>query len=122
MVNLEVKFQCIGTAGHGSLFLAGTAGQQLLYCMNKMNDFRNEEWRRVTESDGALTTADVTTVNLTILGGGVLSNVVPERMTATYDVRIACDVDLVAFEEMVSFWIQLYIPTEIMFIKIYICF
>lgn len=87
-----------------------------------MNDFRNEEWRRVTESVGALTTADVTTVNLTILGGGVLSNVVPERMTATYDVRIACDVDLVAFEEMVSFWIQLYIPTEIMFIKIYICF
>lgn len=44
------------------------------------------------ENNPELTIGDVTTINLTRLGGGVQSNVVPPQLTAGFDVRLALDV------------------------------
>lgn len=47
------------------------------------------------------TIGDVTTVNLTILKGGVQSNVVPPVMTVVYDCRLDINVRHDEFEAMV---------------------
>lgn len=69
--------------------------------MNKMSEFRAKESKRLDDSNGNLTIGDVTTVNLTILKGGVQLNVVPPVVSAFYDVRLALDVSLDDFETMV---------------------
>ena len=46
------------------------------------------------KSDSSLTLGDVTSLNLTMLEGGVSFNVVPSEMAASFDVRIPPTVDL----------------------------
>lgn len=96
-----MAFKINGTAGHGSLLLKNTAGEKLLFIMNKFFEFRRTESKRLNESNGALTIGDVTTVNLTMLEGGVQSNVIPALIKVTYDIRIAQDVNKEYFEETV---------------------
>lgn len=61
--------------------------------MTKLSEFRGTESKRLDESASALSIGDVTTVNLTILEGGVQSNVVPPLISVVYDIRIALDVN-----------------------------
>ena len=65
-----------------------------------MMNFRAEQ-QKILKNNPEFSIGDVTTVNLTIINGGVQSNVVPPSLTALFDVRIAVDVDHDAFEEMV---------------------
>lgn len=100
MVIAEVTFNCTGTAGHGSLLLKNTCGEKINYILNKMTEFRSSEAKKL-EDNPDLTIGDVTTVNLTMIKGGVQSNVVPSAMSITFDVRIAIDRSQVEFEAMV---------------------
>lgn len=92
--------KCSGTAGHGSLLLKNTASEKIHYLMTKFAEFRAKEVERL-ENSTDLTIGDVTTVNLTIMKGGVQTNVVPPLMTIIYDCRLAIDVSHIDFEEMV---------------------
>lgn len=46
------------------------------------------------KSDSGLTLGDVTSLNMTMLEGGVSFNVVPSEMAASFDIRIPPTVDL----------------------------
>lgn len=46
------------------------------------------------KSDSSLTLGDVTSLNMTMLEGGVSFNVVPSEMAASFDIRIPPTVDL----------------------------
>lgn len=98
----EVTFNCTGTAGHGSLLLKNTAGEKVNYILSKMTEFRSREAIKL-EGNPDLKIGDVTTINLTMLNGGVQSNVVPPIMSITFDVRIAIDRSQDEFEAMVIF-------------------
>lgn len=74
------------------------------YLVNKMGEFRAGQLKKL-ESNNDLTIGDVTTVNLTIIEGGVQANVVPPTMKIIYDCRIAIDVPHADFEAMVSDWL-----------------
>ncbi|KPJ21028.1 Aminoacylase-1 [Papilio machaon] len=50
------------------------------------------------ESDPSLTIGDVTSINLTMISGGIQDNIVPEKMTAHFDIRLATSENLEAFE------------------------
>ncbi|KAM8703844.1 hypothetical protein ACLKA7_008468 [Drosophila subpalustris] len=99
--HLKLKFS--GTAGHGSLLLPNTAGEKLNYVVNKMMKFRASQVKRLEEHPN-LDIGDVTTVNLTQIGGGVQNNVVPALLEVVFDVRIAISEDLVAFEQQIRKW------------------
>ncbi|XP_048449552.1 aminoacylase-1 [Rhincodon typus] len=73
--------------------------------LNSFLDFREKEKKRLDLSQ-CLTLGDVTTINLTLLQGGVAFNVVPEEMMASFDIRIPPTVDLEAFEEQIKTWCQ----------------
>lgn len=100
-----MQFKCSGTSGHGSLMLENTAAEKLQYLLNKFLDFRTAEKRKL-EKNSELTLGDVTTVNLTILEGGVQYNLVPPTFTLTFDIRISIDLKHSVFEEMINGWCE----------------
>ena len=77
-----------------------TAGEKLSYIMHKMYDFRQTQVEKM-ENDPTLEEGDITSVNLTIVNGGVLRNVIPSSFTAMFDLRLVPDLDLKAFEKQV---------------------
>lgn len=53
------------------------------------------------ESNKNLSIGDVTTVNLSMMSGGIQNNVVPGEFSIVFDIRLAVDVDHDAFYRMV---------------------
>ena len=82
----DVTVTCRGNPGHGSRFIQGNAGEKMLKMMTSFQTYRDAQERKLTTSPG-LKLGDVTTVNLTILNGGVQTNVVPDEFTAVFDIR-----------------------------------
>lgn len=91
---------CEGQGGHGAMLIENTPGEKIYYMLDKMMQLRLREAQRL-KNNPRLTQGDITTVNLTMLEGGLQSNVVPSEMRLTFDLRLAIDVDHVAFEEQV---------------------
>lgn len=82
------------------MLLKNTAGEKIQYLINKFFAFRANEVEKLANNP-ELTVGDVTTVNLTMLKGGVQVNVVPPELTVVFDIRIAIDVDHKEFEQKV---------------------
>ena len=51
-----------------------------------------------------MTMGDITTVNLTMMSGGVQMNVVPDSFTLGFDMRITPTTDIAQFEKMIRDW------------------
>ncbi|XP_041348549.1 aminoacylase-1-like [Gigantopelta aegis] len=100
-----VRVTCSGQPGHGSQILKNTAGMKLRNVINSFLDFRTKEENRLN-SDEKLTLGDVTTVNLTMLEGGIQYNVVPDKLSVGFDIRIPPTADLKAFESTIKTWCQ----------------
>ncbi|PKK20415.1 aminoacylase 1 [Columba livia] len=98
-----IKVKCMGSPGHGSRFISNTAAEKMHKVINSFLAFRESERQRL-KSDSSLTLGDVTSLNLTMLEGGVSFNVVPSEMAVGFDVRIPPTMDLKAFEEQVAAW------------------
>jgi len=100
-----VKITCPGSPGHGSRFLENTAGEKAQYMINKLLGYREQERKKMME-DPNLTLGDVTSVNLTIMQGGVQTNVVPDKFDLTFDIRITPTTNIVEFEAMIRGWMK----------------
>lgn len=66
-------------------------------------EYRDTQVKRL-ENDPQLTIGDVTTVNITMINGGVQSNVIPPEYKMMVDIRLALDVDHNQFENMFKTW------------------
>lgn len=53
-------------------------------------------------NNNSLPYGKVTTINLTILKGGVQGNVIPPELSATFDIRLDVDIDHGEFEAKVN--------------------
>uniref|UniRef100_A0A8C7AB17 N-acyl-aliphatic-L-amino acid amidohydrolase n=1 Tax=Neovison vison TaxID=452646 RepID=A0A8C7AB17_NEOVI len=98
-----VRISSTGKPGHSSRFIEDTAAEKLHKVVSSVLAFREKERQRL-QSDPHLKAGAVTSVNLTKLEGGVAYNVVPATMSASFDFRVAPDVDLKAFEEQLQGW------------------
>ncbi|XP_046977934.1 aminoacylase-1-like [Vanessa cardui] len=99
----HLRVICPGKSGHGSLLLPDNCGEKMRYIIDKFMDLRQESKKKL-ESNPELTIGDVTSVNLTMINGGIQNNVIPEKMTASFDIRLALSVNLVDFENMIKQW------------------
>lgn len=95
-----IKMICEGQGGHGSMMIENTPGQKVHYMLDKMMQLRDREAQRL-KNDPKMTQGDITSINLTMIEGGLQSNVVPNVMKITFDVRLAIDVDHDEFEKQV---------------------
>jgi len=100
-----VKITCPGNPGHGSRFLENTAGEKAQNVINRLLAYRMEEKARL-EANPSFTLGDVTSVNLTIMEGGVQVNVVPDKFVLNFDIRITPTTDMVEFEAMLRKWLE----------------
>lgn len=98
-----IKVKVEGNPGHGSRFIEDTAAEKLHRVITSFLEFREREKQRL-KSEKHLTLGDVTSLNLTMLNGGISFNVVPSEMSAAFDIRIPPTVDLKAFEEQLTAW------------------
>ena len=97
MFQMELIFH--GQSGHGARLFANSPGEKLTYVVGKLMELRKEELRKLTELKYAY--GNLSSINLTGLKGGVLRNVVPAQMSATFDIRLAVHVDVDQFQQMV---------------------
>uniref|UniRef100_H3DB38 N-acyl-aliphatic-L-amino acid amidohydrolase n=1 Tax=Tetraodon nigroviridis TaxID=99883 RepID=H3DB38_TETNG len=98
-----ITIHCPGSPGHGSRFVENTAAEKLRQIMNTFLDFREKEKQRLNTSE-CLTLGDVTTVNMTMVKGGVAYNVIPSEMDISFDLRIPPTVNLQEFERQIKAW------------------
>jgi len=98
-----VKFKIAGNPGHGSRFIENTAAEKAQYLMNKILGYRDTQ-KKLLEANPEFTLGDVTTVNLTMISGGVQMNVVPNEFTLGFDMRITPTTDLAEFDKMLRKW------------------
>lgn len=84
-----------------------TTGQKLRYIIDKFMDMRAAEEKKL-ENNPNFTIGDVTTVNLTMVNGGVQDNVVPPLIDVGFDIRIALDLDHKVLESRVSLFLNKY--------------
>uniref|UniRef100_A0A4W6DPB5 N-acyl-aliphatic-L-amino acid amidohydrolase n=1 Tax=Lates calcarifer TaxID=8187 RepID=A0A4W6DPB5_LATCA len=98
-----ITVHCPGSPGHGSRFVENTAAEKLRQVINSFLDFREKEKHRLNTSE-CFTLGDVTTVNMTMVKGGVAYNVIPAEMDVSFDLRIPPTVNLQEFERQIKQW------------------
>lgn len=101
----RIHFKCSGTTGHGSLLHKNTAGEKIRILIDRMMDFREQEVRKL-ENNPDWTVGDVTTINLTVIKGGLQTNVVPPLLTIGFDVRLAVTQSHEEFEALINQWCE----------------
>jgi len=101
----HLKVTCVGNPGHGSKFIENTAAEKFQKVVNKFLAFR-EEQKRILQSNPKLTLGDVTTVNLTIVKGGVQVNVVPAEIVAEFDIRVPPTTDYDKLIKEFETWVK----------------
>jgi len=94
---------CPGNPGHGSRFVENTPGEKAQYMINRLMEYRESEKKRL-EANPDFTLGDVTSVNLTIMEGGVQHNVVPDKFVLKFDIRITPTTNLKEFEAKLRGW------------------
>ena len=70
-----VEVTVTGQPGHGSQFIPDSAGERLRAVVDRFMDYRQTQKDKMEKNN--LPIGEVTTVNLTMLQGGVQYNVVP---------------------------------------------
>ena len=109
-----------GPTGHGSRFVSNTAVEKLMQVANKAMEYRAQQEQRLGypgEIAGckhceALKLGDVTTVNLTMIQGGVSGdggktwalNVIPTEFKAGFDIRVPVTMPIDDFKTMMDAW------------------
>jgi len=98
-----VEATATGDPGHGSQFIKDTAAEKMTKFINKFAQFRESEELR-WKNNPKFTLGDVTTSNLTMIEGGVQSNVIPSEMKAVFDCRVTTSFNAEEFKAMVENW------------------
>lgn len=98
----HITFQFPGSPGHGSLLIDNTPGEKLRVIIDKFMDYRAQQKARLLDPKVKL--GDVTSVNLTKIQGGVQANVIPNNISAVFDLRLDPGVNHDEFEEMLRQW------------------
>ncbi|GAM17084.1 hypothetical protein SAMD00019534_002590 [Acytostelium subglobosum LB1] len=103
-----------GNTGHGSRFIEGTAVEKLMRTINKMMQFRQDQFDLLHKGhhECGKKLGDVTTLNLTVLKAGVGEgpfpnysyNVIPTVAEAGFDIRIPPTVNLESFLDQIREW------------------
>jgi len=100
----RMEFVCHGITGHGSILFENTTGEKITYLISQFMLKRKAELDNMNELN--LTSYDnVTSINLTILKGGVQGNVIPPELSVTFDVRLSVNADHEAFQNEIDKWI-----------------
>lgn len=98
-----IRFTCVGNSGHSSRFHENAAADKMQSVLEKFLAFQRSEKEKL-KNNPDWTLGDVTTMNLTIISGGVQLNVVPAEFTLNFDVRISVTENIEQLERNIYQW------------------
>lgn len=81
----QMEFICNGPTGHASMLIENTCGERITFLMNKFMDMRKAEVKKMKKG---VVPGKLTSINPTILKGGVQANVIPPQLSVIFDVRL----------------------------------
>ena len=96
--------RCPGKPGHGSRFIEDTAAEKFQKVVNEALQYRASQMQRL-QSDPSAKLGDVTSLNLTLVKGGVQFNVVPSEMSASFDMRVSPWEDTAELTSLLEGWV-----------------
>uniref|UniRef100_A0A1B0CTY8 N-acyl-aliphatic-L-amino acid amidohydrolase n=1 Tax=Lutzomyia longipalpis TaxID=7200 RepID=A0A1B0CTY8_LUTLO len=99
----QPTFTIHGHPGHGSLLFEHTAGEGFSYIVEKLMHRRQNEVEKVKRGQPI---GNVTSINLTKVSGGIQTNVIPEELSVTFDIRLPPTADHEAFNRLLEQWIR----------------
>lgn len=99
-----VIFNIKSESGHGSLITKDTAPEKLLSLMNKFYEYRDVQMKILEKNP--FNFGETTSINCTLINGGVQINVVAAEFTVSFDIRLGPFVDHVEFENMFKKWCE----------------
>ncbi|KAI5635549.1 peptidase family m20/M25/M40 domain-containing protein [Phthorimaea operculella] len=104
----QIQVDCYGESAHSSTFppTDQTAMGRCVKVINKMMEFREEEFQKYSTMGGNLNAGVYTSVNLNIVEGGTVPNVIPGQVTLVFDIRLGIAVDEEAFDRQLREWIE----------------
>lgn len=102
----RVEFTITGDPGHGSIMLPNNAAVKLQKLLTKFIEYRDSQLSRLVNPIDVETVGTVTSVNVTMINGGLLSNVIPSEYKMIVDIRVALDVDHEEFIKMFEGWCE----------------
>ncbi|GMR45790.1 hypothetical protein PMAYCL1PPCAC_15985 [Pristionchus mayeri] len=94
-----------GGTGHASKFVENTAIEKLHKFMDCALAFRAKQKANL-DGNPDLHDGDVTTLNITVIEGGVQTNVVPEKIVIKVDCRVALTEDFYELEKRIRGWCE----------------
>jgi aminoacylase len=100
----RVEFTITGEPGHGSLMIEDTAAVKLQKLITKFTDYRHAEMSRLNGPLDLLMVGQITTANVTMINGGLQSNVIPSEFKMMVDIRVSNDIDHEEFIRMFEGW------------------
>ncbi|XP_037049217.1 aminoacylase-1-like [Bradysia coprophila] len=100
----RIEFIFHGVSGHGSLLFENTTGEKMNKLINRMMERREIEVAKLNASHFDYT--NVTTINLTVIKGGVQANVIPPELSVTFDVRLGVNADHDQFQRDIETWCE----------------
>lgn len=99
----RIEFVFHGVTGHGSYLFENTTGEKMNKLVNKMMERRQIEVAKLNASNSDYT--NVTTINLTVIKGGVQANVIPPELSVVFDVRLGVNADHDEFQRDVKLFL-----------------
>ncbi|XP_071817211.1 aminoacylase-1-like [Apostichopus japonicus] len=100
--SVRLEITCTGDTGHGSRFIENYVGEKMQKIITSAHAFREKEKKRMETEN--LKLGDVSTLNLTMIQGGVAYNVVPMELKAVFDVRLSEGLSEEELKKMVEGW------------------
>lgn len=97
----KVTVICTDEGGGATHLRDDTVGVKMGYVMKTFFERRSDDKNKL-KSDPNLTIGDVTTINLTKVGGGINPFFIPSEMSATFDCRLSMSTDHSEFENWVN--------------------
>ncbi|XP_051174936.1 aminoacylase-1-like [Leptopilina boulardi] len=99
----EIWIHCHGKPGHGSNLSANTAGEKLQIVIDRLFEFRKTEKKKFEDAGNM---DNVTSINLTMLKGGMQANVIPDVLSVAFDIRVSPFVNFTKFVEIFEGWLR----------------
>lgn len=102
----RVEFLIPGDAGHGSLMINNTAAVKLQKLLTKFTEYRDLQSSLTSGPRDVYMVGKVTSVNVTMVNGGMQPNVIPSMFKMMVDIRVSLDIDHEEFIKMFEKWCE----------------
>ncbi|KAJ2950069.1 hypothetical protein O0L34_g11408 [Tuta absoluta] len=104
----QIQVDCYGESAHSSTFppINQTAMGRCIRVINRMMEFREEEFVKYSTLGGTMNAGAYTSVNLNIINAGTAANVIAGHVTLVFDIRPGIAVDEDTFDRQLREWIE----------------